>query len=104
MEPPPGGAWGRFTLLPRPASMERSAEAPVGGRPLEAVEVLVGVRAEVEVELRDPLLDDAPHRLAEVGHEPHQDERVVVFRAVGGEEVALGGFVELVVYGEVPEV
>src|SRR5204862_7453265 len=104
METPPGRVWRRFTLLPRLVSMERGAEARIGGRPLEPLEMLVGVRAEVEVELRDPLLDDAPHRLAEVGHEAHQDERVAVVAAVRGEEVALGGLVELVVDGEVAEV
>jgi hypothetical protein len=39
------------------------------------VEVLGGVGDEVEVELGDPLLDDAPHGLPEVGHEAHEPER-----------------------------
>jgi hypothetical protein len=38
-------------------------------------EVLGGVGDEVDVELRDPLLDDAPHGLPEVGHEAHEEER-----------------------------
>jgi hypothetical protein len=41
----------------------------------EPLEVLGRVRDEVEVELRDPLLDDAPPRLPEVGHEAHEPER-----------------------------
>ena len=40
--------------------------------------MLVRVADEVEVELRDRLLDDAPHRLAEVGHEAHQPQRAEV--------------------------
>jgi hypothetical protein len=38
-------------------------------------EVLGGIGDEIEVELRDPLLDDAPHGLPEVGHEAHEPER-----------------------------
>jgi hypothetical protein len=56
--------------------------------------VPLGVLGEVEVELRDDLLDDAPHRLAEVGHEAHQDERVAVVAAVRGEERPLAVLVE----------
>jgi hypothetical protein len=41
----------------------------------EPPEVLGGVGDEIEVELRDPLLDDAPHGLPEVGHEAHEPER-----------------------------
>jgi len=50
------------------------------GRPAEPLEVLRGVGDEVEVELGDALLDDAPHGLAEVGHEAHEPEssRVLV--------------------------
>ncbi len=44
-------------------------------RPPEPVEVLGGVGDEVEVELGDPLLDNAPHDLPEVGHETHEPER-----------------------------
>src|SRR5947199_238142 len=58
----------------------------------------------VDGELGDPLLDDAPHRLAEVRHEAHQHERVAVAAPVGGEELALAVLVELVVDGEVAEV
>src|SRR3712207_9589010 len=57
---------------------ERLAKAVVARRSLEPREVLVGVGAEVEVDLRDPLLHDAPHRLAEVRHEPHQAQRAEV--------------------------
>ena len=32
------------------------------------------VRDEVDVERADALLEDAPHRLAEVGHDPHQGQ------------------------------
>jgi hypothetical protein len=44
-------------------------------RPPEPPEVLGGVGDEVEVQLRDPLLDDAPHGLPKVGHETHEEER-----------------------------
>ena len=48
----------------------------------QTVEVLAGVRDEVDIERADPLLEDAPHRLAEVGDDPHQRE--------AGEPVAVG--------------
>ena len=35
---------------------------------------LVGVGDEVDVERADALLEDAPHRLAEVGDDPHQGQ------------------------------
>ena len=58
-----------------PASpLESVAEPWLGGGLLHALEVLRGVGPEVEVELRDDALDDAPHRLAEVGHEAHEVE------------------------------
>src|SRR2546421_1229635 len=85
-------------------AVERLAEPPVLRRLSESLEVPVRVVAEVEVELGDRLLDDAPHGLAEIGHEAHQDERVVVVAAVRGEERVLGLLVELVVDREVPEV
>src|SRR5256884_9756973 len=94
----------RFTRLQRLLSMEGGSKAGTRSGPLEALEVLVRVGAEVEVELGDPLLDDAPHRLAEVRHEAHQHERVAVAAPVGGEELALAVVVELVVDGEVAEV
>src|SRR5947209_17986899 len=94
----------RFTRLQPLLSMQGRAKARVGGRPLEALEVLVRIGAEVEVELGDPLLDDAPHRLAEVRHEAHPHERVAVAAPVSGEELALADVVELVVDGEVAEV
>src|SRR5450759_5846439 len=37
-------------------------------------EVFVGVPPEVEIELRDPTLQHPPHRLAKVGHQPHEPE------------------------------
>ena len=66
------------------------ARPPCAAMPLE---VLGGVAVEVEVELRDDALHDAPHRLAEVGHEAHQVERrqTVSARhglAVGAQELA----------------
>ena len=39
--------------------MQGRAEPGIRGRALEPLEVLVGIRAEVELELRDPLLHDA---------------------------------------------
>src|SRR5207248_6975134 len=63
---PPGRMWRRFTLLPRRVSMERGAKPRLGRRLLEPLEVPLRVVGEVEVELRDDLLDDGPHRLAEV--------------------------------------
>ncbi len=41
----------------------------------EPIEVLGGVGDEIEVELRDALLDDDPHRSPDVGHEAHEPER-----------------------------
>ena len=71
-------------------------------------EVLVGVCGEVEVELRDRGLHDAPHRLPEVRHEPHQLEDAPVARAqrpdVGLEQRVAGFLVEPVVDAEVREV
>ena len=40
-----------------------------------AGQVLARVGGEVEVELGDAALHDAPHALAEVGHDPHQPQR-----------------------------
>src|SRR2546429_9679688 len=94
----------RFTRLQRLLSMEGGSKAGTRSGPLEAIEVLVRVGAEVEVELGDPLLDDPPQRLAEVGHEAHQHERVAVVAAIRGEERTLAVVVELVVDGKVAEV
>ena len=74
------------------------------GRPLQAVEVRRRVPREVEVELRDALLDDAPHRLAEVGHEAHQRQRSGIAAAVTVEQRSLAVRIQLVVDGEVREV
>jgi hypothetical protein len=57
------------------ALLQRVAKARVRRRPSQAPEVLGGVGDEVEVQLRDPLLDDAPHGLPKVGHETHEEER-----------------------------
>jgi hypothetical protein len=54
---------------------QRLLKGLVRRRAPEPPEVLGGVGDEVEVELRDPLLDDAPHGLPEVGHEAHEPER-----------------------------
>ena len=72
-----------------PLSAHRRPDASLGGaeRVLErarppsaaAARVLARVRAEVEVELGDPLLDDAPHRFTEVRHEAHESERACAF-------------------------
>ena len=42
------------------------------------------------------LLDDAPHRLAEVGHEAHQHVHVEVAAAVGVEQRRVAVLVEAV--------
>ena len=73
------------------------AVTPAGDRPLEPLEVPLRVVGEVEVELRDRLLDDPPHCLPEVGH-------VVVVAPVRVEQRALAVLVGLVVDGEVAEV
>ncbi len=52
--------------------LQRALKRRLARRPAKPPEVLGRVRDEVEVELRDPLLDDAPHGLAEVGHETHE--------------------------------
>ena len=70
--------------------------------------MLARVGDEVEVELGDRRLHDAPHRLAEVGHEAHELERLAVCRPglaeVGAEQRLALRRVELVVDGEVREV
>ena len=60
------------------SAAERAPERALGGGSLEPLEVLLGVGAEVEAQVREGLLDDAPHRLAEVGHEAHQRQRPLV--------------------------
>src|ERR671925_1103551 len=40
----------------------------------ESVKVFGGVGDEVDVEGADALLEHAPHRLPEVGHDPHQPD------------------------------
>src|SRR4249920_278902 len=52
--------------------LEPSLEALVRHRTREAVEVLVRVGDVVDVQRGQTLLDHAPHRLAVVGHDPHQ--------------------------------
>src|SRR5438876_12272686 len=85
-------------------SDESALEAGFSRSAPEALEMLLRVGDEVEVERREALLHDAPHRLAEIGHEAHQDEPVGVAATVGVEEGTLAALVELVVDGEVPEV
>ena len=88
--------------------MERGAKAAISSGPLEPLEVLVRVGAEVEVELGDPLLDDAPHRLAEVGHESHQGQRRRFLDGslaeVAAQKLVVLLFGELVVDGEIRQV
>jgi hypothetical protein len=55
--------------------LKRFPKLGVRRRLPEPPEVLGGVGDEVEVQLRDPLLDDAPHGLPKVGHETHEEER-----------------------------
>src|SRR4051812_38394421 len=52
--------------------LEPIVEAGVRHRGREPIEVLPGVLDVVDVERREALLDDAPHRLPEVRHDPHQ--------------------------------
>src|SRR6266571_6813735 len=63
------------TIAPVRRSPDRAQEALEVRRRrgrLHAREMLGRVPVEVEVELRDSRLQDAPHRLPEVRHEPHQ--------------------------------
>src|SRR5687768_11096654 len=87
---------------------ERVSEGRLGSRPLEPLEMLARVGLEVEVELRYPLLDDSPHRLAEVGHEAHEDERRDLrgsrLAEVFLQQRAVLVLAELVVDGEVREI
>ena len=66
------------------------------------------VAREVEVELGDGLLEHAPHRLAEVGHEAHQAEVALVVGShlaeVGAQQLLDRRVLELVVAREVGEV
>ncbi len=71
---------------------------------LQPVEVLGAVAREVEVDVRDRLLHEAPHRLAKIRHEAHQDVAVEVGSAVGREQLAVAGVVQPVRDGEVREV
>src|SRR4029077_9152302 len=90
--------------LGAPRLAQRRSEARLRlGRP-EALEVFGGVRVKVELEGRDRLLDDAPHRLAKVGHEPHEGQGPGVTASIGVEKQALAVGVEVVVDREVAEV
>src|SRR4051794_41979270 len=68
-------------------------------RGMQAPEVAGGVPGEVEVEVGEGALHDAPHRLAEVRQEAAGGE--VARAAVGGQQL---GVVDVVVDGEVAEV
>ena len=57
------------------ASSSWASNSGAVDRRQQAVEVLVRVVLEIEVEVGDRLLHDPPHRLAEVGHQPHQAQR-----------------------------
>src|SRR4029079_8599480 len=64
---------------------KRILEALGGGISQQSVEAGGGVGHEVDVECAHALLEDAPHRLAEVGHDPHErqpGEAVASDRAV----------------------
>ena len=67
-----GGVVGLLLLL---IGAQRLLKGLLRRRSPQPPEVLGGIGDEVEVELRDPLLDDAPHGLPEVGHEAHEPER-----------------------------
>jgi hypothetical protein len=56
-------------------ALQRLLKGLLRRRAPEPPEVLGGVGDEVDVELGDSLLDDAPHGLPEVGHEAHEPER-----------------------------
>src|SRR5438445_8444463 len=76
---------------------------------LQPVEVLAPVALEVEIELGDLALHDAPRGLARIGHHAHQLQRrssAVAGRrsVVGAEKPLVGGLVEVVVDRQVAEV
>src|SRR6478672_209830 len=87
---------------------QRILEALGGRISQQSVEAGGGVRHEVDVERAHALLEHAPHRLAKVGHDPHQrqpGEAVTSDRAVVCREqhlVLVGR--ELVIDAEVAEV
>ena len=56
---------------PRGGRARSRASAAFAQQPVEAAG---RVRDEVDVERADALLEDAPHRLAEVGHDPHEGQ------------------------------
>src|SRR5215210_2031961 len=100
-----GGGW---RMGPRSSAVQRGPKRVARRRPPQSLEVTLGVVREVEVELGDALLEHAPHRLAEVGHEPEQAQVRGVARPrlpeVGAEESRLAVLVELVVHREVREI
>ena len=55
--------------------VQRLLKGGLGRRTQHPVEMLGGPGDVVDVEVGDALLDDAPHGLAEVGHEAHEPER-----------------------------
>src|SRR3954466_13630657 len=72
-----------------PGVLEPDAEARVREPGPHALAMLPGVLVAVEVELRDRLLHDAPHRLAPVRYAPHQPQRRKAPAAAGLAPVAL---------------
>src|SRR3989304_5271399 len=72
------------------------------------MEVLLGVIAEIEVELGNAALQQAPHRLAHVGGNTHElQARPVPIRRLAGvlvQEAAVLAFIEIMVAGEVGQV
>src|SRR5919198_109251 len=63
-------AWSSATSAP--GGREPVVELRIGHRGREPVEVLLRVFDVVDVQRRQTLLDDAPHRLTEVRHDPHE--------------------------------
>src|SRR6266850_4939548 len=90
------------TGLPQPDGVARISRAV-----LESGEVPGGVCGVVELEFGDGDLDYAPHRLAEIGHDPHQPDTGEAPVSAGLTEIALQQnpvvhFSEVVVDGEIP--
>src|SRR3970282_1357415 len=88
--------------------LEPLAPLWVADPPARALEVLIGVIAKVEVELRDAALRQAPHRLAHVGGDAHQAQpgqppgRRLAEVALQQQDVLR--FVEIMIAGEVRQV
>ena len=75
---------------------ERALEPRIGGIRQQPIEGARRVRDEIDVERADPLLEDAPHRLAEVGDDPHQGQPG---KPIGPDGTVVGGQQDLVLGG-----